>query len=192
MCLITTAPGSEETVIFRRERSTFRRQAVRRRHNAGSNPTPPTSVIGSPLRYALYGVDNPLRWEHGGVLFLFLFLLFPFINTSFCLPLCMTNVVISPAATGIVSLLCMCRFFSRLIFFSNNWIGPFIHFQHGSRWNPQSHECAWLSLDLCCIHLLFCVIPMDRDKEEYDYLIEIRGFPQLLMSGSQEIPVGRY
>uniref|UniRef100_A0A3Q3AX36 Pecanex-like protein n=1 Tax=Kryptolebias marmoratus TaxID=37003 RepID=A0A3Q3AX36_KRYMA len=43
------APGSEETVIFRRERSTFRRQAVRRRHNAGSNPTPPTSFIGSPL-----------------------------------------------------------------------------------------------------------------------------------------------
>lgn len=46
------APGSDETVIFRRERSTFRRQAVRRRHNAGSNPTPPTSLIGSPLRYA--------------------------------------------------------------------------------------------------------------------------------------------
>ncbi|XP_068194427.1 pecanex-like protein 1 [Antennarius striatus] len=43
------APGSEETVVFRRERSTFRRQAVRRRHNAGSNPTPPTSLIGSPL-----------------------------------------------------------------------------------------------------------------------------------------------
>uniref|UniRef100_A0A672JJ75 Pecanex-like protein n=1 Tax=Salarias fasciatus TaxID=181472 RepID=A0A672JJ75_SALFA len=43
------APGNEETVIFRRERSTFRRQAVRRRHNAGSNPTPPTSLIGSPL-----------------------------------------------------------------------------------------------------------------------------------------------
>uniref|UniRef100_A0A3Q3E0B8 Pecanex-like protein n=1 Tax=Labrus bergylta TaxID=56723 RepID=A0A3Q3E0B8_9LABR len=46
------APGSEETVIFRRERSTFRRQAVRRRHNAGSNPTPPTSLIGSPLSQA--------------------------------------------------------------------------------------------------------------------------------------------
>lgn len=43
------APGNEETVVFRRERSTFRRQAVRRRHNAGSNPTPPTSLIGSPL-----------------------------------------------------------------------------------------------------------------------------------------------
>uniref|UniRef100_A0A3B3RC33 Pecanex-like protein n=1 Tax=Paramormyrops kingsleyae TaxID=1676925 RepID=A0A3B3RC33_9TELE len=43
-------PVSEETVAFRRERSTFRRQAVRRRHNAGSNPTPPTSLIGSPLR----------------------------------------------------------------------------------------------------------------------------------------------
>ncbi|XP_019374685.1 PREDICTED: pecanex-like protein 1 isoform X4 [Gavialis gangeticus] len=40
---------SEETVTFRRERSTFRRQAVRRRHNAGSNPTPPTLLIGSPL-----------------------------------------------------------------------------------------------------------------------------------------------
>ncbi|KAL6488123.1 hypothetical protein MHYP_G00047490 [Metynnis hypsauchen] len=43
------APGGEDTVTFRRERSTFRRQAVRRRHNAGSNPTPPTSLIGSPL-----------------------------------------------------------------------------------------------------------------------------------------------
>ncbi|XP_077476750.1 pecanex-like protein 1 [Stigmatopora argus] len=43
------APCSEETVVFRRERSTFRRQAVRRRHNAGSNPTPPSSFIGSPL-----------------------------------------------------------------------------------------------------------------------------------------------
>uniref|UniRef100_A0A8B9RD16 Pecanex-like protein n=1 Tax=Astyanax mexicanus TaxID=7994 RepID=A0A8B9RD16_ASTMX len=43
------APGSEDAVTFRRERSTFRRQAVRRRHNAGSNPTPPTSLIGSPL-----------------------------------------------------------------------------------------------------------------------------------------------
>ncbi|XP_031436839.1 pecanex-like protein 1 isoform X2 [Clupea harengus] len=43
------APGSEEAVTFRRERSTFRRQAVRRRHNAGSNPTPPASLIGSPL-----------------------------------------------------------------------------------------------------------------------------------------------
>uniref|UniRef100_A0A3B4B5B6 Pecanex-like protein n=1 Tax=Periophthalmus magnuspinnatus TaxID=409849 RepID=A0A3B4B5B6_9GOBI len=41
--------GSEETVVFHRERSTFRRQAVRRRHNAGSNPTPPSSLIGSPL-----------------------------------------------------------------------------------------------------------------------------------------------
>uniref|UniRef100_A0A8K9XKX4 Pecanex-like protein n=1 Tax=Oncorhynchus mykiss TaxID=8022 RepID=A0A8K9XKX4_ONCMY len=45
-------PGNEDTVTFRRERSTFRRQAVRRRHNAGSNPTPPSSLIGSPLRYA--------------------------------------------------------------------------------------------------------------------------------------------
>ncbi|XP_061098585.1 pecanex-like protein 1 isoform X1 [Conger conger] len=43
------APGAEEAVTFRRERSTFRRQAVRRRHNAGSNPTPPASLIGSPL-----------------------------------------------------------------------------------------------------------------------------------------------
>ncbi|KAG8449489.1 hypothetical protein GDO86_016218 [Hymenochirus boettgeri] len=43
------AHASEETVTFRHERSTFRRQAVRRRHNAGSNPTPPTSLIGSPL-----------------------------------------------------------------------------------------------------------------------------------------------
>ncbi|XP_069494698.1 pecanex-like protein 1 isoform X2 [Ambystoma mexicanum] len=48
----TTSSGvakvSEESVTFRRERSTFRRQAVRRRHNAGSNPTPPASIIGSP------------------------------------------------------------------------------------------------------------------------------------------------
>nr|XP_014348542.1 PREDICTED: pecanex-like protein 1 [Latimeria chalumnae] len=43
------AQGLEEAVTFRRERSTFRRQAVRRRHNAGSNPTPPASLIGSPL-----------------------------------------------------------------------------------------------------------------------------------------------
>ncbi|XP_006516154.1 pecanex-like protein 1 isoform X3 [Mus musculus] len=45
----TGAQASEEAVAFRRERSTFRRQAVRRRHNAGSNPTPPTLLIGSPL-----------------------------------------------------------------------------------------------------------------------------------------------
>ncbi|XP_075470327.1 pecanex-like protein 1 isoform X4 [Ascaphus truei] len=45
------AHASEETVTFRRERSTFRRQAVRRRHNAGSNPTPPASLIGSPLSF---------------------------------------------------------------------------------------------------------------------------------------------
>ncbi|XP_074921509.1 pecanex-like protein 1 isoform X3 [Chelonoidis abingdonii] len=43
------AQASEETVMFHRERRTFRRQAVRRRHNAGSNPTPPTLLIGSPL-----------------------------------------------------------------------------------------------------------------------------------------------
>ncbi|XP_057589985.1 pecanex-like protein 1 isoform X3 [Hippopotamus amphibius kiboko] len=43
------AQASEEAVSFRRERSTFRRQAVRRRHNAGSNTTPPTLLIGSPL-----------------------------------------------------------------------------------------------------------------------------------------------
>lgn len=43
------APGSDDAVTFRRERSTFRRQAVRRRHNAGSNSTPPASLIGSPL-----------------------------------------------------------------------------------------------------------------------------------------------
>ncbi|EPY81695.1 pecanex-like protein [Camelus ferus] len=43
------AQANEEAVSFRRERSTFRRQAVRRRHNAGSNPTPPTLLIGSPL-----------------------------------------------------------------------------------------------------------------------------------------------
>ncbi|XP_053331626.1 pecanex-like protein 1 isoform X2 [Spea bombifrons] len=46
---IIGAHASEETVTSRRERSTFRRQAVRRRHNAGSNPTPPASLIGSPL-----------------------------------------------------------------------------------------------------------------------------------------------
>ncbi|XP_051507379.1 pecanex-like protein 1 isoform X3 [Myxocyprinus asiaticus] len=43
------APGNDDTVTFRRERSTFRRQAVRRRHNAGSNSEPPASLIGSPL-----------------------------------------------------------------------------------------------------------------------------------------------
>ncbi|XP_052041461.1 pecanex-like protein 1 isoform X3 [Apodemus sylvaticus] len=43
------AQASEEAVAFRRERSTFRRQAVRRRHNAGSNPTPPALLVGSPL-----------------------------------------------------------------------------------------------------------------------------------------------
>uniref|UniRef100_A0A671SJ92 Pecanex-like protein n=1 Tax=Sinocyclocheilus anshuiensis TaxID=1608454 RepID=A0A671SJ92_9TELE len=43
--------GSRAT--FRRERSTFRRQAVRRRHNAGSNSTPPASIIGSPLSQQL-------------------------------------------------------------------------------------------------------------------------------------------
>ncbi|XP_068948182.1 pecanex-like protein 1 isoform X4 [Petaurus breviceps papuanus] len=43
------ALDSEEMVTFRRERSTFRRQAVRRRHNAGNNSTPPTLLIGSPL-----------------------------------------------------------------------------------------------------------------------------------------------
>uniref|UniRef100_A0A4W3K238 Pecanex-like protein n=1 Tax=Callorhinchus milii TaxID=7868 RepID=A0A4W3K238_CALMI len=43
------AQATDEAVTFRRERSTFRRQAVRRRHNAGSNPTPPASLIGSPL-----------------------------------------------------------------------------------------------------------------------------------------------
>ncbi|XP_006760799.2 PREDICTED: pecanex-like protein 1 isoform X2 [Myotis davidii] len=46
---VSGAQASEEAVAFRRERSTFRRQAVRRRHNAGSNPTPPTLLIGSPL-----------------------------------------------------------------------------------------------------------------------------------------------
>lgn len=51
LSLLTAAPGNDDTVTFRRERSTFRRQAVRRRHNAGSNSTPPTSLIGSPLRY---------------------------------------------------------------------------------------------------------------------------------------------
>uniref|UniRef100_A0A8C1WGQ7 Pecanex-like protein n=1 Tax=Cyprinus carpio TaxID=7962 RepID=A0A8C1WGQ7_CYPCA len=49
LCLLTAAPGNDDTVTFRRERSTFRRQAVRRRHNAGSNSTPPASIIGSPL-----------------------------------------------------------------------------------------------------------------------------------------------
>ncbi|XP_044293078.1 pecanex-like protein 1 isoform X2 [Varanus komodoensis] len=45
----SVAQTSEEAVTVRRERSTFRRQAVRRRHNAGSNPTPPSLLIGSPL-----------------------------------------------------------------------------------------------------------------------------------------------
>ncbi|XP_038621911.1 pecanex-like protein 1 isoform X1 [Tachyglossus aculeatus] len=41
--------AGEEMVRFHRERSTFRRQAVRRRHNAGSDPPPHTLLIGSPL-----------------------------------------------------------------------------------------------------------------------------------------------
>ncbi|KAM9477182.1 pecanex-like protein 1 isoform 1-T1 [Clarias gariepinus] len=41
-----TARGNEDAVTFRRERSTFRRQAVRRRHNAGSSTA---SIIASPL-----------------------------------------------------------------------------------------------------------------------------------------------
>ncbi|MCI4376913.1 hypothetical protein PGIGA_G00193920 [Pangasianodon gigas] len=40
------AAVNEDGVTFRRERSTFRRQAVRRRHNAGSNTA---SIIASPL-----------------------------------------------------------------------------------------------------------------------------------------------
>ncbi len=57
---LTAAPGNDDTVTFRRERSTFRRQAVRRRHNAGSNSTtPPTSLIGSPLRYDWPGCRTP-------------------------------------------------------------------------------------------------------------------------------------
>lgn len=47
-------------MAFRRERSTFRRQAVRRRHNAGSNPTPPALLIGSPLRY---GILHPTKFS---------------------------------------------------------------------------------------------------------------------------------
>ncbi|XP_054651663.1 pecanex-like protein 1 isoform X2 [Dunckerocampus dactyliophorus] len=59
------APGGEETVVFRRERSTFRRQAVRRRHNAGSNPTPPSSLIGSPLslQEALSQASQPCAYQ---------------------------------------------------------------------------------------------------------------------------------
>lgn len=57
VCLDAAAQASEEVVTVRRERSTFRRQAVRRRHNAGSNPTPPSLLIGSPLRY---GIRVPL------------------------------------------------------------------------------------------------------------------------------------
>lgn len=58
LSLLTAAPGNDDTVTFRRERSTFRRQAVRRRHNAGSNSTPPASLIGSPLRY-----DSTGEWS---------------------------------------------------------------------------------------------------------------------------------
>lgn len=58
LSLLMAAPGNEDTVTFRRERSTFRRQAVRRRHNAGSNSTPPASLIGSPLRY-----DSTGEWS---------------------------------------------------------------------------------------------------------------------------------
>lgn len=107
MSLITTAPGSEETVIFRRERSTFRRQAVRRRHNAGSNPTPPTSLIGSPLRYAVNGAggrfyccvawyEHVTRWRS----------FLSHITTNLGLLLCMTSNRTS-FMTGLVSPLCM-------------------------------------------------------------------------------------
>uniref|UniRef100_A0A8C9RDC3 Pecanex-like protein n=1 Tax=Scleropages formosus TaxID=113540 RepID=A0A8C9RDC3_SCLFO len=67
VCLLGRASQlDEEAVTFRRERSTFRRQAVRRRHNAGSNPTPPTSLIGSPLRYALCGTASwGIFWAAG-------------------------------------------------------------------------------------------------------------------------------
>lgn len=107
MSLITTAPGSEETVIFRRERSTFRRQAVRRRHNAGSNPTPPTSLIGSPLRYGVHGAGSHfcccVAWyEHATRRHSFL----SHISTNLRLLLCMTSIRTS-FMTGLVSPLCM-------------------------------------------------------------------------------------
>lgn len=102
MSLTMTAPGSEETVIFRRERSTFRRQAVRRRHNAGSNPTPPTSLIGSPLRYAVHGAGNPSWYEHVTRRCSFL----SPINTSLRLLQCMTSSK-TLSMIGWVSPLCM-------------------------------------------------------------------------------------
>jgi len=111
MSLTMTAPGSEETVIFRRERSTFRRQAMRRRHNAGSNPTPPTSLIGSPLRYGLHGAGSCLccaTWcEHVSRWRSFL----SHINTSLHLLLCMTSNRTS-SVSGLVSPLCMWCFWS--------------------------------------------------------------------------------
>lgn len=37
--------------------SVKRTQAIRRRHNAGSNPTPPPSTMGSPPRYVNEGYN---------------------------------------------------------------------------------------------------------------------------------------
>lgn len=158
MCLIITAPGSEETVIFRRERSTFRRQAVRRRHNAGSNPTPPTSLIGSPLRYALHESGRPSgvrSWYRTVRHFSFLpswtwvsvfhaaWQQLLFLQPGWCL--CSACNVFSPHS------------FPSLIKHLTHPIDPFW------AWNPvksqsQSAQSRRLYSDLCCIHSLFCVI----------------------------------
>lgn len=42
--------AAEETGKQDRSSNVRRTQAIRRRHNAGSNPTPPASVMGSPPR----------------------------------------------------------------------------------------------------------------------------------------------
>lgn len=178
MCLIITAPGSEETVIFRRERSTFRRQAVRRRHNAGSNPTPPTSLIGSPLRYALHEADRPsgVRSWYRTVRH------FSFVPSW-------TWVSVFHAASSHyffskddVSALHVTSFLHiHFLLSSNNWLTPLIHFEHGTQWNPSRTLLNLLgSPQISCIHPLFCVILMERDNEEYDDL----RFPSAEISGS--------
>lgn len=108
-------------MVFRRERSTFRRQAVRRRHNAGSNPTPPTSLVGSPLRYAVHGADQRLSvWRA-----VFLFFVVSLINMTFCLEFPSTW---PPPAWRLCSACNVC--FSFLFFFSVS--DQTIHFHRGS------------------------------------------------------------
>uniref|UniRef100_A0A674IIQ7 Pecanex-like protein n=1 Tax=Terrapene triunguis TaxID=2587831 RepID=A0A674IIQ7_9SAUR len=61
------AATGEEGSKRDRASSVKRTQAMRRRHNAGSNPTPPSSVMGSPPRGSLWGGLHGM-WFAGGVL----------------------------------------------------------------------------------------------------------------------------